>query len=147
MTICPIYKWIVTSISIIKYVLQRKRDGFCCGESRQLVDQMHFPLTPFHLHRRQHGSPSNKSLWKNLSYFGKCGNTKSVRRYLPRAEAKGGDGDEQQEPFEERVFCLFRSGCCGARLSPKGDELTWEFTTRKARWRRETRTLSDMYTA
>ncbi|TNN68136.1 hypothetical protein EYF80_021619 [Liparis tanakae] len=70
--------------------------------------------------RRQHGSPSSKNVYENLSYFGKCGNTKSVRRYLPSAEAKGGDGDEQQEPFEERVLYLFRSGCCGTRLSPKG---------------------------
>lgn len=49
-------------------------------------------------------------------------------RYLPGTEAKGGGRDEQQEPFEERVFSFLCSGCCGAELSPKRNEPAWKFT-------------------
>lgn len=41
------------------YLLNRKGNGFCCGESPQVSDQLHLPLTSFHLqrHKRSIGVP------------------------------------------------------------------------------------------
>lgn len=39
------------------YLLNRKGNGFCCGESPQVSDQLHLPLTSFHLQRHK------RSIW------------------------------------------------------------------------------------
>lgn len=52
-------------------------------------------------------------------------------QYLPGSKAKGGGRDEQQEPFDERVFCCLPFDCCGAALSPEADQPAWKSTVDK----------------
>lgn len=56
---------------------------------------------------------------------------KQTELYLPRAKAKGGGRDEQQEPFEEGVFSFLCPGSCGAAGSPEAQEPCWKFTINK----------------
>lgn len=111
-----------------KYLLKRKRNGLCSSEPCKLIDQLHLPLTTFHLHKntsaRVH-SPTENQIYVTFK--------RQIENicYLPGTKAKGGGRDEQQEPFEERVLSFLCVGCCGAQLSSKGDEPACKFTSHR----------------